>query len=689
MELIKYDEQTKVALFNYHSDSEIAKLPTMTRLGEGDLRHIGYVSEGSKAINDVEYKMYSLTADDEWVEYELNSGGGGGSSEAVDINYDNTESGLDATNVQNAIDEIAENIPTKTSDLVNNSNFASDANYVHTDNNYTNTDKAAVDNAILKTSQTLTDSEKAQARTNLGAASQTDISSPYNFKGSVSTSADLPSSGNVINDTYYITNEMVKKTWNGSAWYQSSLNEDDYDEVVGELKQDLTQLDADVTALTTVVNGKANQSDLTSLTIRVGVLETNAVSLDRRVTNLEYASRGVLYREETNTTAAYSKALDADVMPWGQLTTIGGKSVVWNQLFNKIDRTLSRGVIYTYDSTNRKVTVDDTDWDGVNSSSYSFNNDTNLLVKGHKYIALSSETVPVGITYWDGSTYPFISINSIFTANGSDGFSASLSFRITSSSYIQVGSPYSFDFYLVDLTQMYGAGNEPTTTSDPRIAEIEAYATLHPEYNSGEIVSAKVDKVVSTSASDVLIAEYPIPSEVQALDGYGWSAKGVYNYVDFVEKKYHKKVGRVDLGTLTWEKSSRNYFYANYVTGLPLTTSYGKNVICSKYEQVAGATVYNVTANGFTVNNTYISATDERIYISDTTKVDATPAEMKAALNGVYLYYELAEEVVTDISAYLGDNAINVEGGGKLTFHQNGTEFVVPNSENFLIKTGG
>lgn len=35
-------------------------------------------------------------------------------------------------------------IPSKTSDLTNDSNFVSDANYVHTDNNYTNTDKSKI-----------------------------------------------------------------------------------------------------------------------------------------------------------------------------------------------------------------------------------------------------------------------------------------------------------------------------------------------------------------------------------------------------------------------------------------------------------------------------------------------------------------------------------------------------------------
>lgn len=41
-------------------------------------------------------------------------------------------------------------VPTKTSDLTNDSNFASDANYVHTDNNYSETEKNKVANALPK-----------------------------------------------------------------------------------------------------------------------------------------------------------------------------------------------------------------------------------------------------------------------------------------------------------------------------------------------------------------------------------------------------------------------------------------------------------------------------------------------------------------------------------------------------------
>ena len=45
------------------------------------------------------------------------------------------------------------------------------------------------------------------------------------------------------------------------------------------------------------------------------------------------------------------------------------------------------------------------------------------------------------------------------------------------------------DVRIFDLTQMFGAGNEPSTLDDPRIKWNKDYANDHPEYNSGELIS--------------------------------------------------------------------------------------------------------------------------------------------------------------------------------------------------------
>ena len=70
--------------------------------------------------------------------------------------------------------------------------------------------------------------------------------SPYNFKGSC-LSSELPASGNTINDTYYCTDLKYRKTWNGSAWEQSSLNEADYEDELTKTNGEVSSLKEDLT----------------------------------------------------------------------------------------------------------------------------------------------------------------------------------------------------------------------------------------------------------------------------------------------------------------------------------------------------------------------------------------------------------------------------------------------------------
>ena len=92
-------------------------------------------------------------------------------------------------------------------------------------------------------------------------ANLTDISSPYQFKGSC-LSTNLPGgSGNKINDTYYVTDKKCKFTWNGEVWYQSSLNESEYEEELGSLKEDLDNV-YNTTELTPVPTNKITPTEI-------------------------------------------------------------------------------------------------------------------------------------------------------------------------------------------------------------------------------------------------------------------------------------------------------------------------------------------------------------------------------------------------------------------------------------------
>lgn len=188
---------------------------------------------------------------------------------------------------------------------------------------------------------------------------------------------------------------------------------------------------------------------------------------------------------------------------------------------------------------------------------------------------------------------------------------------------------------------------------------------------------------------------YPIPEAIKALPGYGWSAGTARNYVDYENKRYVQCVGSVDLGTLTWMKTSSqsvgDYFYAPVsAIGFKRLGAFGitvHNILCSKYITVAR------NPNAF-VDKTIVldgdSTAVSQIQVKDTAYTDATA--FKQAMSGVMLYYELANPIITDISTMLPDDFlrnVEVEAGGSITFkNSNGDDYriPVPSEEEYVVK---
>lgn len=211
----------------------------------------------------------------------------------------------------------------------------------------------------------------------------------------------------------------------------------------------------------------------------------------------------------------------------------------------------------------------------------------------------------------------------------------------------------------------------------------------HSEVIDGEIVSAGVIEVAVGDTA------YPIPEAIKALPGYGWSAGTARNYVDYENKRYVQCVGSVDLGTLTWMKTSSqsvgDYFYAPVsAIGFKRLGAFGitvHNILCSKYITVAR------NPNAF-VDKTIVLDGDSiavsQIQVKDTAYTDATA--FKQAMQGVILYYELETPIVTDISSLIPDDFlrnIEVEAKGSVTFkNSNGDSYriPVPSEEEYIVK---
>lgn len=211
----------------------------------------------------------------------------------------------------------------------------------------------------------------------------------------------------------------------------------------------------------------------------------------------------------------------------------------------------------------------------------------------------------------------------------------------------------------------------------------------HSEVIDGEIVSAGVIEVAVGDTA------YPIPEPIRNLPGYGWSAGTAKNWVDYENKKYYQCVDSVDLGTLTWMKTSSqssvgDYFYAPVsAIGFKRLGAFGitvHNILCSKYITVAR------NPNAF-VDKTIVLDGDSiavsQIQVKDTAYTDA--AAFQQAMQGVMLYYELESPIVTDISTLIDDDFlrnIEVEAGGSVTFKGGNDDYriPVPSEEEYIVK---
>lgn len=181
---------------------------------------------------------------------------------------------------------------------------------------------------------------------------------------------------------------------------------------------------------------------------------------------------------------------------------------------------------------------------------------------------------------------------------------------------------------------------------------------------------------------------HPIPEAIKALPGYGWSAGTARNYVDYENKRYVQCVNSVDLGTLTWTAGESVSFKTHHLAGQKLTKSYSiaPNFICPKYSTKTQNESWGKTSI------TGISATSNvngYIYVNDTSYTDATA--FKQAMQGVTLYYELANPIVTDISTMLTDDFLRnltIEAGGSITFKGGNDDYriPVPSEEEYIVK---
>lgn len=402
---------------------------------------------------------------------------------------------------------------------------------------------------------------------------------------------------------------------------------------------------------------------------------------NRRISVLYDLGKGITHRYETDSDVAYSKAIPsgAKVM---DVKLIGGKSVVGNNIMQvkSIDKT-DTGVYVKTNVDSGAVTIN-----GVQAEDRPLAivlADSIPVHANHSYFMRGAKTTT--ITFRPKEDIATASIGWKET-NDKDAINvgvmpAGMKYCVVGvfSYRSNAGKRYDETFYpqLVDLTQMFGAGNEPTLEQCREIFASESYL-----YNAGTLTSADVTAV---QVGDNVIQ---LPNSISLK-----SAGSVYDSLEFYEQdgnyyqKHTQRVGMVDLGTLTYSLSSG----ASSPSGMvfifaldvkPRIGSTSNNVICHMYQSNdAWQYVSNIDDKSIMVS----SNANGRIYIRND-DYDNDVVGFKQAMQGVLLYYELATPIVTVTEVDNRFDAIDCKAGDKITFVGNSDYHLpVPNEEEYLI----
>lgn len=198
----------------------------------------------------------------------------------------------------------------------------------------------------------------------------------------------------------------------------------------------------------------------------------------------------------------------------------------------------------------------------------------------------------------------------------------------------------------------------------------------------------------ATNYSPFYQTAYQIPEAIRNLPGYGWSAGTAKNYVDYENKKYYKCVDSMDLGMVNWQVETSPTFGTYFSTFIDSKkfkkngdfTQKRQNILCDRYITVKRA-VSEYVDKTILLDGTAAIVT--QIQIKDTAYTDA--ASFKQAMQGVILYYELANPIVTDISSLIPDDFLRnleVEAGGSVTFKNSKDSYriPVPSEEEYIVK---
>lgn len=477
--------------------------------------------------------------------------------------------------------------------------------------------------------------------------------------------------GESIDSFKDVENALAKKqpTGNYATKEEAKGYADAKDVAIAEAKQigidnsdSINKLTSD---LTNVNNNKADKADLAKTNLYLDALYK--------------LNKGQTYDVLEQESEAYSVDVPSGAKYVG-IDKVGGKSVAWNQqvIPEKRNNAITPDGSVTYSAIGMSFSS------VINhvylcSADIVYDGDKNPL---RAYCSLGSDNYGfpvIDITHTGTTHCEWLAKRISGTSQTQFGLSnITTSEKLTSEDAWECNNSM-----MIDLTQMFGStiadyiySLEKTTAG----AGVAWFKKLFPAdyypYSEPTIISSQTDR------ADVATADGTISQQITTGFPTLNSAGSVYDYIDLNEGKLHQRVGVVDLGSLDWSVDD----YGNLISILNDATrgviNTMPNILASEFQTIIYENRGNYTNPIITLIND-----STKLYVKNSGFTD--PTTFKSAMSGVMLVYELAEEIITDITipTELTD-WLTVEAGGSITFHNadEGKRLLIPNKLSFVRK---
>nr|DAR30249.1 MAG TPA: hypothetical protein [Caudoviricetes sp.] len=335
--------------------------------------------------------------------------------------------------------------------------------------------------------------------------------------------------------TTYDTNaEQHTTDYNRNAAEKLEAYNQNHTEKVAEYNQNAETKTAEFDA-----NAAALQTEVDRLRGECDQLTAENRKQENKISALIKLNKGQTYDilPEEGETASRTAPSGAKYV---SVDNVGGKSIVWNQ---KIDTTkaklITKAGVTVSKKENGKLFLSGT---ATGGTAWCIIGEASLVV-GHKYIARSvAENVPLRFDNPNGEWAMHFTGNlevKTLTVQTSKNVYAPVKEGIAVNAEI--------DPFLIDLTLMFGAGNEPTAEHFERMFPADSYP-----YNPGEIISSRTETI--TAGAETITTGFP---ELR-------STTAAHDYINMDDGQTIRNIRKIKFSELKTKEFENGVFYINH-----------------------------------------------------------------------------------------------------------------------------